>query len=174
MNVIEPASSGRSKGRGCKQNIAKGDLPFGEQLPNPFADGDMTLWFHLLCAAYRRPEPLHDLLSESPPEDGECSENLTELCRIGIEAPRLQRIAEAELAPSGRTRCRHRKEAIEKATWRLRLEYFEEGAFNPSGNIHLGCSTVFLTTTDTVMARVIHFTTELTDTQAKEIKEALQ
>jgi len=38
----------------------------------------------------------------------------------------------------------------------------------------LGCSTAFLTTTDTVMARVIHFTTELTDTQTKEIKEALQ
>lgn len=174
MSIIEPASSGRSKCRGCKRNIAKGDLRFGEQLPNPFADGDMTLWFHLDCAAYRRPQPLLDTLSETPLDDPAHDEHLQALCTIGIEAPRLQRIAEAELSPSGRARCRHCKETVEKGTWRLRLEYFEEGAFNPSGNIHLTCASSFFTTSETVMARVQHFTPELTDLQISEISEALK
>ena len=32
----------------------RGELRFGERLPNPFAEGEMTVWFHPLCAAYKR------------------------------------------------------------------------------------------------------------------------
>ncbi|MEM7363206.1 MAG: hypothetical protein AAF525_04235 [Pseudomonadota bacterium] len=174
MSVIEPASSGRSKCRGCKQNIAKGSLRFGEQLPNPFADGDMTLWFHLPCAAFRRPEALLETLNVAPLEDRQSHDHLTEICHTGIEAPRLQRIAEVELSPSGRARCRNCKEPIAKDSWRLRLEYFEEGAFNPSGNIHLGCATPFFTTIETVLARIQHFTPALTEAQLHDINGALQ
>jgi len=37
--VFEPASSGRSKCRGCVRPILRGELRFGERLPNPYADG---------------------------------------------------------------------------------------------------------------------------------------
>ena len=50
-HVFEPAPTGRAKCRGCGRAIAKGELRFGERLPNPFAEGEMTLWFHPLCAA---------------------------------------------------------------------------------------------------------------------------
>ena len=55
-HVIEHASSGRAKCRGCGRPIAKGELRFGERQPNAFGEGEMTLWFHVTCAAYARPE----------------------------------------------------------------------------------------------------------------------
>lgn len=58
-HTIEPAASGRTKCRGCGEPIAKGELGFGERLPHPFADdGDMTLRFHILCAANKRQESI--------------------------------------------------------------------------------------------------------------------
>ena len=57
-HVIEPASTGRAKCRGCGEKIARGKLRFGERGPNPFGDGDATYWFHPTCAACRRPEIL--------------------------------------------------------------------------------------------------------------------
>src|SRR6187401_3812779 len=59
-HVIERASSGRAKCRAYGGKITSGELRFGERLPNPFSEegGEMTHWFHLWCAAYRRPEPL--------------------------------------------------------------------------------------------------------------------
>ena len=58
LHALEPAASGRAKCPGCAQPIQRGELRFGERLPNPFAEGEITLWFHPLCAAYKRPEPL--------------------------------------------------------------------------------------------------------------------
>jgi hypothetical protein len=57
-HTIERASSGRAKCRGCGQAIPKDTLRLGERLPNLFADdgGEMTHWYHVACAAYRRPE----------------------------------------------------------------------------------------------------------------------
>jgi Poly(ADP-ribose) polymerase and DNA-Ligase Zn-finger region len=52
-HLFELAASGRSKCRGCNQPIRRGELRFGERLPNPFGGGEMTLWFHPLCAAYK-------------------------------------------------------------------------------------------------------------------------
>ena len=34
------------KCRGCGRPIARGELRFGERLPNAFAEGEMTVWFH--------------------------------------------------------------------------------------------------------------------------------
>lgn len=53
-HVIEHASSGRAKCHGCDTRIDKGELRFGERRPNAFGEGEMTLWFHLPCAAYKR------------------------------------------------------------------------------------------------------------------------
>ena len=41
-HVFEPAATGRSKCRGCKQPLGKGELRFGEGLPNPFGEGEVT------------------------------------------------------------------------------------------------------------------------------------
>lgn len=78
-NVVEPASSGRSKCRGCGRPILRGEPRFGERLPNPFADGEMTLWFHPVCAACKRPEPLLQALVETAGNvpDGERLEQMT-------------------------------------------------------------------------------------------------
>ena len=70
-HVMELASSARSKCRGCGQRIDKGVLRFGERLPNPFAEGDMTHWFHPRCAAYKRPEALAEIIDNSDQPDDE-------------------------------------------------------------------------------------------------------
>jgi len=53
-HVFGAAPTGRSKCRGCGEPIAKGEVRFGESLPNPYAEGEITHWFHPLCAAYTR------------------------------------------------------------------------------------------------------------------------
>lgn len=139
-HIIEPASSGRAKCRGCKRTIDKGELRFGERLPNPFAEGDMTLWFHVMCAAYRRPEPLQEALTTSENRDKLADvDDLTSIIEAGLQHPRLCRISGIELAPSARARCRSCKQAIGRNEWRVSLEFFEEGMFNPSGYVHVAC-----------------------------------
>ena len=83
---IEPASSARAKCRGCGEKIAAGELRFGEVLKNPFADGDMTQWFHLECAAFKRPEPMLETL-EAPGEPLSGQEGLVAEARAGHRAP---------------------------------------------------------------------------------------
>ena len=63
--MIEVASSGRAGCRGCKQKIAKGELRFGEAAPNRFSDGDEPTmrWYHLRCAAGKRPKLLGPVLA---------------------------------------------------------------------------------------------------------------
>ena len=65
-HLFEPAASGRSKCRGCGQPIKRGELRFGECLPNLFGEGETTLWFHPLCAAYKRPQPVLEALAGKP------------------------------------------------------------------------------------------------------------
>src|SRR6185436_21144732 len=70
-HVFESAASGRSRCRGCGRALSRGEIRFGERLPNSYGEGEMTLWFHPLCAAYKRPESLLEGLSqaeESPPD----------------------------------------------------------------------------------------------------------
>ena len=98
LHVFEHASSGRSKCRGCGQPIARGELRFGERLPNPFADGEMTHWFHPTCAAYKRPEPLLEGLKETQ-QSVPAREALESAARRSLAQRRLPRIDGAERAP---------------------------------------------------------------------------
>src|SRR5438128_2742079 len=127
-HLFENAPSGRSKCRGCGQAIAKGELRFGERLPNPFAEGEMTHWFHPLCAAYKRPEPLLQGLGESQ-VDVPNREGLERAARGSLAQRRLPRIDGAERAPSSQARCRNCHEPIGKGSWRIRLVFYEEGTF---------------------------------------------
>jgi hypothetical protein len=55
-NHIAPAPSGRAACRACKEKIAKGELRFGESVPNVFSDsGEPSFrWYHLRCAAEKK------------------------------------------------------------------------------------------------------------------------
>ncbi|MBS02241.1 MAG: hypothetical protein CMQ24_05990 [Gammaproteobacteria bacterium] len=142
-HVLEPASSGRAKCRGCGRPIEKGELRFGERMPNLYGEGDMTLWFHLACATWRRPEAVTEFLEEG----GDVEVDRSAL-QAATEHHRLQRIAGVERASSGRARCRHCRETIDKDTWRIRLAFYEEGTFNPSGFIHMACAQGYVGTAE--------------------------
>lgn len=139
-SLIERASSGRAKCRACGVAISRDELRFGEALPNAYGEGESLFWFHLTCAAHARPESFLAVLTESRETLPEPAE-LETLARAGIAQPRLCRILKAEQASSGRAKCRHCRELIAQGAWRIVLQIFEEGRFNPIGTIHASCAT---------------------------------
>ncbi len=171
-HVIQPATTARAKCRGCGERIAAGELRFGESLPNPFADGETTHWFHLDCAAYKRPEPFLETL-EARTEPLDDAERLTAEAKRGIAHRRLPRVSGAERASSGRAQCRSCRNPIEKGAWRIPLVFYEEGRFAPSGSIHAACAQVYLETTD-VIPRLKRFSPRLSDADLGEIRAELQ
>lgn len=173
-HCIERASSGRAKCRGCGERIPAGELRFGEHLPNPFAEGEMTHWFHLDCAAFKRPEPfLQTLETHADPLDD--AERLASAAKLGIEHPRVPRIDGAARAPSGRATCRSCRVTIDKGAWRIGLVYFESesGRFEASGFIHARCAPSYFDTPD-VLERVKHFSRELSDENLQELRAELE
>jgi hypothetical protein len=185
-HVIEPASSGRAKCRGCDRPIAKGELRFGERQPNAFGEGEMTLWFHLPCAAYARPEPFLEIAAAAGDHQGgrECrapqeqrpadaAAALTTAARFGIEHRRVPRIHGAERAPTSRARCRSCKELIAKGEWRIALVFFEEFRFEPGGFVHAGCAQPYFETID-VVERIRHFSPELGTAEIADLEQALR
>jgi poly(ADP-ribose) polymerase-like protein len=182
-HVIEAASSGRAKCRSCDQPIAKGELRFGERQPNAFGEGEMTLWFHLPCAAYSRPEPFLELHAEaSAAADGGATQGaateaqlqqLAEAARFGIAHRRVPRLHGAERATSGRAHCRSCRELIAKGTWRLPLVFFEDYRFNPGGYLHAHCARNYFETT-AILDRVRHFSPELREPELAEVAGAIE
>jgi len=170
-HVIEPASSGRSKCRGCGQALQKGELRFGERLPNPFADGaEMTLWFHPLCAAYKRPEAVLAYLADAQANVFD-RERLERAARASLAQRRLQRIDGAERAPGAQATCRHCRERIERGAWRIRLVFFEEGRFSPAGYVHLSCAPGYFEGHD-VLEQALHFSPGLGDADREALRSA--
>jgi hypothetical protein len=168
-HTIEPASSGRAKCRGCNRPIAKGELRFGERQPNAFGEGEMTLWFHLLCAAYTRPESFLEVAEQA----GDAAASLTAAARFGIEHRRVPRIHGAERAPTGRARCRSCKELIAKDEWRIALVFFEEFRFEPGGFVHARCAQPYFETID-IVDRIRHFSPELDAKETADLERALR
>ena len=198
-HVFEPAASGRSKCRGCGRAIARGELRFGERLPNPFGDGEMTLWFHPLCAAYKRPETMLEALAQTagtvpnregaagPPalanegtrplggaarsaDRGEHT-TLERTAHASLARPRLPRIDGAERA-KGHATCRQCRTPIPRGAWRIRLASYEEGQFSPLGYIHLTCGKDYFETAD-ILDPVLHFSPALGDADREELRSAL-
>jgi len=169
-HVFEVAPSGRSKCRGCSRTIERGALRFGERLPNPFAEGEMTLWFHPLCAAYKRPEPLLEALAESvgiPDRDSlETAAHRTTAHR------RLPRINGAEISPTSQAKCRHCHDPIERGTWRIRLVFYEEGMFTAGGFVHIDCRTDYFETAD-IVDQVVQFSGDLSSDQIADLRSRL-
>ncbi|HEY5908859.1 MAG TPA: hypothetical protein VIZ31_12510 [Vicinamibacteria bacterium] len=175
-HLIQPAPTGRAKCRGCGQNIAQGEMRFGEVVPNPFAGGETTHWFHLDCAAFKRPEPVLETL-EARAEPLEGGDRLLAEARRGVAHKRLPRVNGAERAPSGRAECRSCRTPIAKGVWRIALVFYEEGRFAPSGSIHVPCAAAYFETADetaAVLERVKRFSPALTDEDLREITAELQ
>jgi hypothetical protein len=170
-HVFEPAPTARAKCRGCGRPIGKGELRFGERLPSPFAEGEMTLWFHPLCAAYKRPESVLQSLGEAT-EAVPGRDALERAARASSAFRRLPRIDGAERAPGAQARCRSCRERIEKGTWRIRLLFFEDGRFMPGGFVHVACHRAHFESHDVIEA-VLHFSPSLSEADRGELMRAL-
>jgi hypothetical protein len=119
-HTIEVAKSSRATCRTCKQAIAKGELRFGEETPNAFAEsgGTMHLWHHLPCAAKKKPRELGEALKGFAGE----VPNRDELERtIALEEPKQKPTSfpYAERAPTARSHCGACHEAIGKGELRV-------------------------------------------------------
>ncbi len=170
-HVFEPAATGRSKCRGCRQALQKGELRFGERLPNPFGEGEVTHWFHPMCAAYKRPDVLLEGLAGAATEVAG-REPLERAARLALARHRLQRIDGAEISPTGQARCRNCKELIERGGWRIRLVFHEEGNFSPGGYIHLDCREAYFESPD-ILDPLLHFSPALTGQEREALRDAL-
>ena len=171
-HVFEPAASGRSKCRGCGRALAKGEIRFGEAMANPFAEGtEMTLWFHPACAAYKRPDAIIEALAQTATDIADRAA-LESIARASAAQRRLQRIDGIERA-KGQATCRHCREPIAKGEWRMKLAFFEEGRFNPSGFIHLPCAAAYLETSE-FLDHALHFSPDLTDADRAELRSVMK
>jgi hypothetical protein len=171
-DVIEAASSGRAKCRGCARAIAKGAFRFGESLPNPYAEGEALYWFHVDCAALMRPEKFLASLDANPG----FTENRDWLVRAAhesVEFRRLPRLFRAERASSGRAKCRDCHEPIANGSFRLVLQWFEDGRMSPMGYLHTACAANYFGTSD-VLDRVVKLTPELGGADKDELAQLLR
>jgi hypothetical protein len=125
--VIEAARSGRSRCKTCRRKIDKEALRIGMLIEGPYGTG--YLWHHLRCAARRRFEQVEEAYrleawreAKAPPKR---VPDLDELRRTVEEAEqrreRKPTLPYAERDPSGRARCKHCGEPIEKGSLRVVL-----------------------------------------------------
>jgi hypothetical protein len=170
-HVFEPATSGRSRCRGCGRALARGEIRFGERLPNPYAEGEMTLWFHPLCAAYKRPEPMLEAIAQSG-DAAPDREALERAAQASVARPRLRRIDGAERA-KGQATCRQCRKPIPRGDWRIRLVSYDEGQFSPLGFVHMGCARAYFET-EAFVQPLLHFSAALPDVEHKEMQSAIE
>jgi hypothetical protein len=125
--VIEGARSSRSRCKTCRRGIDKDTLRLGILIEGPYGTGYM--WHHLKCAAKRRFEQVAEAYEQEawnnakkPPEDVPPLDKLQKL-HDDTDKQRKERkqIPYAEPAPSGRARCKHCSELIEKGSMRVVL-----------------------------------------------------
>lgn len=171
-DLIQPAKSRRARCRGCGGTIASGELRFGESLPNPYRERESVGWYHLACAACMRPDKMLTLLEA---ESGEIPDRawLEQAVTVGLSYRRLPRLVRAERAPAGRAHCRLCRELIEKGTFRLALQLFEEGRGVPIGTIHVQCARAYFGTAD-VLDRIQRLTSGLTESDLAELSSLLE
>jgi len=101
------------------------------------------MWFHLMCAAYKRPEVFMEGLAAHPSAELPDRTALERAAQSSLAFRRNPRIDGAERSPTGQARCRHCHGLIEKGSWRIRIAYHEQGRFYPGGFLHLGCRTEY-------------------------------
>lgn len=142
--LLEAARSSRSKCRTCKRKIEKDKLRLGILFEGPYGTG--FLWHHLTCAAKRRIEDVEAAYEQKAWDDGLEVPDLAELQKLkekAAEEKAKRKLAPyVELAPSGRAKCKHCDELIEKGETRvalLREVVFGQQARAAPVNVHVRC-----------------------------------
>jgi Poly(ADP-ribose) polymerase and DNA-Ligase Zn-finger region len=135
---LEIAASGRARCRACRGSIAKGEERFAEAAPNPAAEGESQHYYHLRCAAERRPKTFSALLTSLEPARSDLAE-LGASTALALAHHRLERLGVLERAKSARANCRQCREPIEKDGWRVALQPMEDGRLGAWGFLHLSC-----------------------------------
>jgi poly [ADP-ribose] polymerase len=151
-HTIEEAKSGRAGCRTCRKPIAKGELRFGEEVENQFADaGEMTYrWHHLTCAAGAKPDELKATLAAPPEGTPPVSADLrAELDRLmaEAEAKKPPPFPHADKAPTGRASCQGCGEKIAKGDLRVAFEREIERGMQMTkgaGYLHPRCAAAYM------------------------------
>jgi hypothetical protein len=142
--LIEAARSSRSKCRTCRRKIEKDTPRLGILLEGPYGTG--YLWHHLKCAARRKFEDVEAAYEQEAWTEGLELPALDELKKLKETAEKKKAEQKeapwAERAKSGRSKCKHCGELIEKDSWRVILdrtvEFFGQERRGPV-NIHPAC-----------------------------------
>ena len=144
---IEEAKTGRASCRSCKKPIAKGDLRFGEEVPNAFAAGEITYqWHHLACAAKKKPLVLEEALQTTVVDVPDRASLQADIA-INKKNQQPTTFPFAERAKTSRSTCQACSEAIDKGTLRVAVEReVVTGAFvaNSAGDLHAACAQAWL------------------------------
>ena len=135
---IEVAATGRARCRACRRSIGKGEERFAEAAPNPVAEGETQHYYHVGCAAERRPKAFATLLATLSPARPDL-EPWGAAAALALAHPRLERLGALERAKSARATCRSCREPIEKDSWRVAIGPIEEGRMAAWGFLHLRC-----------------------------------
>jgi hypothetical protein len=150
-HIIEVAKSGRAGCRTCRKPIAKGELRFGEEVENQFADaGEMTYrWHHMPCAAGARSDELKVTLETHTGDPPVSDELKTELVKLmaEAEAKKPPPFPYADKAPTGRARCQGCGEGIAKGELRVAVEREIERGMQTTkgaGYLHPKCAAAWV------------------------------
>jgi poly [ADP-ribose] polymerase len=145
--TIEVAKTGRARCRVCRESIEKGALRFGEEQPSAFSDGMQWVWHHLTCAAKKKPVPMRRALAAF---EGEVPAR-AELEALLVEADKTASVLPyAEHAPTGRSKCLHCQEPIEKGALRVATQRDAEPGSMPRGPgyLHPRCASELIEADD--------------------------
>jgi hypothetical protein len=142
-HIIEVAKSGRAGCRTCRKPIAKGELRFGEETINTFADaGETTFrWHHMTCAATKLPDELTGAMAAYPGE----IENRAELDALMATAvaSKPPPFPYADRAPTSRAKCLECGQTVEKGSLRVVIERDIERGMSTqkgAGSLHPACA----------------------------------
>jgi len=141
---IEGARSSRSKCKTCRKPIQKDTIRLGILIDGPFGQG--YLWHHLTCAAKRHFEALEEAYEGRFWTEGLEVPSLDEMRQLAEKQERKQaekkQTPYVEVAPTGRSKCRHCDEPIGKDAFRIALlrevEFYGQTRSGPI-NVHPQC-----------------------------------
>lgn len=169
--MIEAAKTGRAKCRSCRQPIAKGIPRFGEEQPSAFAEGLQWVWYHLDCAAKKRPMQVRAALAAfegDVPGRGDLDRLLAEADESATTTPY------AERAPTGRSKCQQCEQPIEKGTLRIAFEReLEVGGMSRAGvgYLHSSCAAKYLDQEKDLLATLRKNSRGLSDSDIAELEQ---
>jgi hypothetical protein len=146
--VIEGARSSRSRCKTCRRKINKDTLRIGMLIEGPYGTG--YLWHHLTCAARKRFERVAEAYrleawkeAKQPPAKVPPLDDLRKTSEQSAQRARQRRdLPYAELDPSGRAKCKHCAEPLDKGGVRIvmgrNVEFGNQVRVGPV-NVHPRC-----------------------------------